>query len=160
MVAGGCPPGSDHLARVEDAEWVEGVLDGAVHGHRDRAELALHAVEFEQADAVLAGDGAAHLDRDVDDVGERGLRTCLGGLVAFGVMSSGCRLPSPAWAALAIDDVVAGGDLLDPRQHLGQPRRGAGRRPRPGSGAELLERRERQPPGGEERLGLDGVGRT
>ena len=37
-----------------------------------------------------------------------------------GVISSGCRLPSPAWAAFAMKVSWPSGDLLDPHQHLGQ----------------------------------------
>ena len=47
-----------------------------------------------------------------------------------GVSSSGCRLPSPACAMVAIRDVVPRGDLLDLRRASPAPSTGARRRPR------------------------------
>ena len=71
-------------------------------------------------------------------------------------MSSGCRLPSPAWAMLAISTSCRSADLLDPLEHgrhradrdadvLGEHR------------AQPLQRGVGQPAGGEQRVGLVGV---
>ena len=48
-----------HLARVEDAVGIEGMLDRAMEGERSRAEGAGDPRQLGQPDAVLAGDGAA-----------------------------------------------------------------------------------------------------
>ena len=70
-----------------------------------------------------------------------------------GVMMSGCRLPSPAWAMLAMRTSCRCADRLHPGQHLGHPAdRDADvlgeHRPEP------LQRRVGQPAGGEQRVGL------
>src|SRR6202012_5414041 len=50
------------LARVEQAERVEGASHCLLHHDRAGVELTSHPVTLEQADAVLTGHGAAELD--------------------------------------------------------------------------------------------------
>src|SRR5262245_46831353 len=60
--------------RVEDLPWIEDVVgverlfDRAVHLHHWGRQFLAEAVPLEQADAVLAGDGAAERDGVGDDL--------------------------------------------------------------------------------------------
>ena len=67
-------PALASLSGVEDLQRVERVAHGGLQGERARVELAAHAVALEDADAVLAGDGAAERDGRVEELLERGLR--------------------------------------------------------------------------------------
>ena len=100
--ASGSPASGDDLARVEDAVRVERPLDGAMHVHHGGGQLGLQAVALEQAHAVLAGDGAAERERLGDDLLEGAWARSRAASSPGGVMISGCRLPSPAWAMLAM----------------------------------------------------------
>src|SRR5579872_4378421 len=50
----------DRLAWIEQAERIEGRLDGVKGVHLGRGELDAHLVDLLAADPVLAGDGSAH----------------------------------------------------------------------------------------------------
>ena len=63
----------DDLARIEQAGRIEGPLDGAHPLALGRRELHAHRRQLLDADAVLAGDGAAHGDAEVEDLGAEGL---------------------------------------------------------------------------------------
>ncbi len=79
---------------------VEGLLH-AMEGLQFRGrELHAHLVDLLDADAVLAGDGAADCDAQLQDLGAEGLRrsSSPGSLASYRI--SGCRLPSPAWNTL------------------------------------------------------------
>ena len=94
---------------------IQGLLDRPLQRQHRRPELALHAGPLEQPDAVLAGDRAAQVDRGGDDVVERGLGArSWPSSSPCGVSISGCRLPSPACAMVAIGMSCAAADLLDP----------------------------------------------
>jgi hypothetical protein len=64
-------------------------------------ELIGHQVALLDADAVLAGEAAADLDAELQDV----LAAALGLVLLIRIVgveqTSGCRLPSPAWKTLA-----------------------------------------------------------
>ena len=64
--------------RVQDAERVEGGLDRAHHAHRVRTALRLEPLAARHADAVLAGDRAAEVERGPVEVGLDGLGDGLG----------------------------------------------------------------------------------
>src|SRR5690349_2645310 len=70
------------LAGVEDVAGVEGVADGGLEGEGAGVEFAAHAVALEDADAVLAGHGAAQRDGRVEELLERRLGGLPGRLVA------------------------------------------------------------------------------
>ena len=96
----------------------------------------------------------------VDDVVERRLRArARAASSPCWVSSSGCRLPSPAWATVAIADVVRDADLLDAGQHLASRPRGRQTSSVRMAVAALLERRVGETPGVEQRLRLHRIGR-
>src|SRR5687768_6363016 len=59
--------GRHGLAGVEDAGGVERALHVVERGDLGRAELQAHLLQLLDAHAVLAGDGAAHLDAALED---------------------------------------------------------------------------------------------
>src|SRR5262249_18751733 len=66
------------LARVEDLAGVEGAAHRGLQREGARVEFPAHAVPFQDADAVLTGDGAAQRDGRVEELLERGLGRRLG----------------------------------------------------------------------------------
>ena len=124
-----------------------------------RADLLAPGPALEQADAVLAGDGAAERDRLVDDAVEGLLARVPCRVVVRGVIIRGWRLPSPAWATLAMWMSCSSAIALDAGEHLrDQHARHADvlgeHRAQPFHG------RVGQPARGEQRLGLLLVGRA
>ena len=59
----------EHLVRVQQPAGIEGRLDAALLVQFVRGELHRHQVALLDADAVLAGQAAAHLDAEFQDVG-------------------------------------------------------------------------------------------
>src|SRR5205823_4071978 len=57
----------EELAGVHNALWVERALD-RLHRRQRGAVLARHVLGADEADAVLAGDRAAHLQREPVDI--------------------------------------------------------------------------------------------
>src|ERR1022692_5048595 len=57
---------SESTPRIQDPGRVERVLDGAVHVHRVLAELEGEPPPLDEADAILAGQGAAHVQRGAE----------------------------------------------------------------------------------------------
>src|SRR5690349_9757991 len=55
------------LAGIEDAVGIERRLHSVERGELRSAELHAHLLELLDADAVLAGDRAAHLDAELED---------------------------------------------------------------------------------------------
>ena len=51
-----------HLPRVHDAPWVEGLLDVPHHGHGLRPEHLFQELDLLEADSVLAGAGASEVN--------------------------------------------------------------------------------------------------
>src|SRR5512143_3123640 len=68
-VLGAAVQRGDHLARVQRARRVEGRLDALHQRTLLLAELHAHRTELLDADAVLAGDGAAERDAQLQDLG-------------------------------------------------------------------------------------------
>src|SRR5688572_1068445 len=66
--------GIQKLPRIEDAVWIERVLKRAVGGEGGFAEGLADPAFFGEADAVLAGDGAAVVENPVEEEVERGVR--------------------------------------------------------------------------------------
>src|SRR6516162_7726872 len=64
----------EHLVRVQQPPRVERLLDAALLRELVRAELHRHQLALFHADAVLAGQAAAHLDAQRQDVGAELLR--------------------------------------------------------------------------------------
>src|SRR6185503_1449416 len=60
-------PSRHRLARVEQPERVEGVLDAAQEIDADRPEALLQVVQLGHADAVLAGDRSTARQRGLED---------------------------------------------------------------------------------------------
>src|SRR5699024_8352068 len=56
------------LARIQQAVFVEGRLDGVKLRQLVRAELIAHLADLLDADAVLTGDAAADLDAQLEDL--------------------------------------------------------------------------------------------
>ena len=56
------------LARIQQPLRIERRLDGAESFELDGRELRAHAAQLLDADAMLAGDGAAHLDAQRKDL--------------------------------------------------------------------------------------------
>jgi hypothetical protein len=75
---------------------VEGAFDAHLLIEVDLAEHLRHQVAFLDADAVLAGQHAADLDAQPQDVGAEALRPCNSPGLLASYRISGCRLPSPA----------------------------------------------------------------
>ena len=93
---GAAMQGGKHLARIEQTLGVERTLQPLLLGEIDVAEHFRHEVAFFDADAVFAGQHAAKLDAQPQDVRAEGFRlvhlirdVCIKAI-------SGCRLPSPA----------------------------------------------------------------
>src|SRR5690606_23810839 len=63
----------DRLARVEDAGRVEGALDREEGLELLGRELRAHRFDLLDAHAVFAGDGAAELDAQLEDLGAEAL---------------------------------------------------------------------------------------
>ena len=70
-----------------------------MEGQRTRVQFPAQAGSLEQAYAVFAAHRAAEVDRGVDALVERRRRTAPS---PRGVPITGCRLPSPAWAAVTM----------------------------------------------------------
>ncbi len=111
-----------------------------------------------RADAVLAGDGAAELDGGAEDVGESALGPGDPLGVRSGFQHAGrMQVAVAGMAERRHGDPVPRGDLVDARDHLGQPR--------PGHAGVLENRQRAQPgqrgqgtaPGGQQRFGLGDV---
>src|SRR3990167_5192784 len=64
---GAAGEGRDGLARIEQAQRVEGVLQGEEGLELGRTELHAHLVDLLAADPVLAGDRAADRDAELQD---------------------------------------------------------------------------------------------
>jgi MFS family permease len=105
------------LARVEDSAGVQGASNSILHRQRARVEFPAHSVALEQADAVLTGDGAAELDRGVEEVLERGLGGDPGGVVAGRGHQQGMQVAVADVGDRRDGHAVPGADRLDPRQH-------------------------------------------
>src|SRR5947208_8797220 len=61
---------SEQLARVQDAQRVEDLLDGPLHLHPHRADLARQPLLLQDAHAVLTGDRAAEFQTEGHDLVE------------------------------------------------------------------------------------------
>ena len=114
-------PAGKHLVRVEQPARIEGRLDAALLVQLARAELHRHQVALLHADAVLAGQAAAHLDAQLQDVGAELLR------LVEAVRIVGVEHDQRMQVAVAgVEDVgdlqaVRVAHLADAAQHVGQP---------------------------------------
>src|SRR3954466_9353735 len=147
---------ADDLARVEQVERVESLLDGPLHGLRTGVQFLPHAVPLEQADAVFPAHRPAPGEGRGEDLLEGGDRG------KARLVVTGRRDDQRVQVAVA--GLRDGRDLhpVSPRAVLGVPEHRRHRRARPADalgqrGPEPLERRVGQPPGSEQRLGLDVV---
>ena len=91
-----------HLGGVEQPAGIEHSAHPHLLFEIGRVELIGHQVPLLDADAVLAGQAAADLDAQLQDIlaGRFSAFSISPGLLALN-MTSGWRLPSPAWNTLA-----------------------------------------------------------
>ena len=136
---------------------VERVLDGAVHPQHRGAQLRRGSRQLEQADAVLAGDGAPEFAARVDDAGEGGLGAVLGGSIPLRRDDQRVEVAVAGVRDVGDHDLGLGGDPLDAGEHLrdGGARHADVLRE---NGPEPLERGIGEPAGEEQPRDVLGVG--
>src|SRR3954469_10854692 len=111
----------EDLARVEDAEGIEGGLDGAVDVHRDRSRLAREPLPLEDADAVLPGDRAAEREPDVHDLAEGHAGVLGRGGIRRIEDDDRMHVAVAGVTDDADDEAVGGRDLLHRLDQVGEP---------------------------------------
>ena len=119
--AGALREGLDHLPRVEDAEGIEGGLDGAHDVDRISPALLLQEGSSCSTDTVLAGDRPAEGDGRAVELLAGGVGALLGVVVVAIPDERGVQVAVTGMAEGATANVVGGGDSLDGEEQLRHP---------------------------------------
>src|SRR6266536_59594 len=100
--------GREDLPRVAEPARIERLLHAVHAGEIGLGEDERHVVDLLEPDAVLAGDGAAHLGADLQDLAARGDHPRLLARVSRVVEAVGMELPVPGMKAVAVAKAVGG----------------------------------------------------
>src|ERR1700722_1793109 len=112
------------LTRVEDLQRIKCLADCVLHRQCGWVEFPAHAVPFQDADAMLAGDRAAKVDGRVQELLEGRLRRYARRLVAGRGDDQRMQVAVARMRDRRDLDVMPGRDLGNPSQHDRDPRPG------------------------------------